>query len=223
MGYMTDRGVIFDLDGTLLDTASELADCANAALKTFSLAPYAVQDYYYLMGDGARMLCRRALAGRGADPSLEDAFYHRYVSNIAAADGSRTTPFEGIPALLEVLAENGFSLCVLTNKPHEAAVKLISRFFPGRFSFVQGIEEGMSPKPDPVVGQKLLEKLKLDVSRCLYVGDSGTDMKTAAVLGIPSIGALWGYRPKAELLEAGAAYLAEHPLDILRIIKRMRD
>lgn len=217
------RAVIFDLDGTLLDTASELAGCANAALKIFSLAPYAVQDYYYLMGDGARMLCRRALTGRGADPSLEDAFYRYYVANIAAADGSQTAPFEGVPALLEALQEDGFSLCVLTNKPHEAAVKLISCFFPERFSFVQGVEEGMAPKPDPAAGLRLLEKLKLDASRCLYVGDSGTDMKTAAALSIPSIGALWGYRSKEELLESGAAYVAEHPLDILRIARRTRE
>lgn len=222
MTHAAWKAVIFDLDGTLLDTLTDLADSMNAVLEELGYPAHPADSYRTFVGDGVVNLVKRALPeGWQERAHAEPGFIDQCTASMRAQYelrwASRTAPYPGIPELLRDLAARGVSLAVLSNKPHEFTERMVKHFFPGlSFGAVLGAREGLPRKPDPAGVREVLRALALDEAATLYVGDSSTDMDTARAAGLTSVGVLWGFRTKEELLEHGAHHLVERPRELLR-------
>lgn len=205
------------MDGTLLNTLGNIAGHMNRTLAEFSLAPYSLEEYRYFVGNGARSLTERALAGRGDfDADFFARFYARFSAQYAAAPEAGVTVYDGIKPLLDALHARGVRTAVCTNKPEAAAEGSIATFFPeGTFSDVLGGREGVPLKPAPDAVLSLLEKYGIEKSETLFIGDSDVDMLTATAVGVRGFGALWGFRTAEELTAAGAHALLSIPTELL--------
>ena len=217
------QAVIFDLDGTLVDSLADIASAMNEVLERHGFPAHPVGAYRRFVGDGMERLVRRALPPVGEEivvRVLED------MRRTYARRALRTTrPYPGIPDLLDRLAARGVPFAVLTNKPHEPAVAMV-RALLGRWPFaaVQGAVPGRPRKPDPAGALELARRLGVTPEGCLFVGDTPTDMATAAAAGMVPVGVLWGFRTEPELRDAGARFLIERPLDLLSLLgERPRD
>ena len=217
--------ILFDLDGTLLDTLEDLAAAVNQALAEHGLAPLAVDDYRLLAGAGARNLMKRAFLAATGEPlaeaqqakadSLLDAFNRAYDHSWA----DHTRPYDGIPGLLEQLRTAGIQLAVISNKPDVFTRRVISHFFAADvFCAVTGKLDEWPIKPDPALTLEICRQIGADPDTTAMIGDSGSDMITAVNAGLLPIGVLWGFRDEAELLEGGARHLASTPQDLYNII-----
>lgn len=198
-------GVIFDMDGTLLDTLEDLTDAVNAALEQNGYPKRTLEEMRYFVGNGAGNMIRRA-APEGVDTKpVMDAFLKWY--GVHCRD--KTQPYEGIGSTLEELKKE-YPLAVVSNKP-DYAVKLISEaMFPGVYGV--GEQQGIPRKPAP---DMLFSAMKqIGVEKCIYVGDSDVDLATARNAGVPCISVLWGFRTKEELLKAGADIFCAHPSEL---------
>lgn len=213
------RAVIFDLDGTLLDTLDDLAGAMNHVLVQEGLPAHPVDAYRYFVGDGMEMLVRRALPPERLDPTTVARALAAMRAEYDGRCADKTRPYPGIPELLDALARRTVPFAVFSNKPHEAAVDLVGRLL-GRWEFaaVVGARPGYPVKPDPTGALEVAGLLGAAPGECLYLGDTGTDMRTARAAGMRAVGALWGFRPAAELLEAGAHALAASPADVLGLL-----
>jgi phosphoglycolate phosphatase len=211
--------VIFDLDGTLLNTLSDLAHSANYALDKCGFNVHPVEDYKYFIGNGIGKLLERILPeGRITIPVITQIREH-FLSYYDKHNTDYTEPYNGIPELLKTLQSNGLLLAVASNKYQKATEELIRRYFPDiTFIAVFGQREGVPVKPDPTIVNDILAIAELSPEEALYIGDSGIDMETAVNSGMASIGVTWGFRPREELEASGAHHLAEIPDDILSII-----
>lgn len=216
----TDRfsAVMFDLDGTLLDTITELADSMNTVLERLHLPVHDVASYKYHVGDGIEILARRVLPDDRQDEKtiklciegMESEYEQRW---------SRSATYNGIPELLTALSERSIPLTVFSNKPDVFTRKVISTLLPDwRFERVVGALEGIPKKPDPAGALKIASDLDITPESFLYVGDTNTDMKTAVAAGMYPVGVLWGFRQSDELSEAGARTLIAHPLELLDLL-----
>ncbi|MBS3779678.1 MAG: HAD family hydrolase [Desulfovermiculus sp.] len=216
------RAVFFDLDGTLLNTISDLAVSMNEVLTCWGCPGHSVEDYRYFIGDGVHMLAYRALppslrteeAAREAVEAFRQVYARRWKET--------TRPYPGIEELLQALVEREIPLGVVSNKPHEPTLTCVQTFF-SRVSFavIQGQIQGISPKPDPAGLLSALEVCCADPEHSLYVGDSGVDVQAARWAGLWAVGAEWGFRTREELLDHGAEYVAQHPLEVLEIADRV--
>lgn len=211
------KGCIFDLDGTLLNTLDTIAYYGNTTLKKFFLPPINTEDYKYLVGDGARVLIRRMLTKNGiSDEILAEHAYKYYADIYDSNPYLYTSIYNGIDDLLMSLRRKNLTLCVLSNKPHSAATAVVRRFFGDNiFQYVFGARDSIPKKPDPAMANFLIRKMDIEAHQCLYIGDTDTDMKTGRAAGLYTIGALWGFRTKDELVRTGADFVALNPLDIL--------
>lgn len=215
---MDYQGVIFDFDGTLVNTLEDLAACVNLTLERFGLPTHPLDAYRTMVGNGAENLIRRAAPGQPEERIQELlAFYGPYYRE----NGTRySKPYPGIPELLHTLSERGVKLAVLSNKPDDATRALVARYFPAiSFTAVCGAQAGVPIKPDPTGVFRLLSQMEIG-ERCLFCGDSNVDMLTAKNAGLKSCGVLWGFRDGEELQEAGACYLAAQPADILELFQQ---
>lgn len=213
------RAVIFDLDGTLLDTLEDLADSMNNVLAQMGLPGHDLERYKFFVGDGVEMLVRRALPVTHRD----DATVARSVSAMRQEYGRRwalkTRPYEGVPELLDGLRERGLKTAILSNKPDDFAKMTVERLLPhGRFDLVLGERPGTARKPDPAGALEVAERLGLPPEAFLYVGDTGTDMRTAVAASMFPVGALWGFRPASELVASGAKVLIHEPSELLKLL-----
>jgi len=216
---MKFKAVLFDLDGTLLDTIDDLADSMNTVLKKFGFPRHEVEKYKYFVGDGMDVLVKRALPESCRDEELVfrciDAMKEEY--SLHWADKSR--PYAGIPELLDALANDGITLSILSNKPHGPTKAVVSIMLAKwKFKIVAGVKEGVPKKPDPAAAIGIAKNLEIMPQDFLYIGDTDTDMKTAAAAGMFPVGALWGFRTGEELIKAGAHVLVRNPADLLRFI-----
>lgn len=205
-------GVIFDLDGTLLDTLEDLTDAVNVALETNGYPTRTLEEMRYFVGNGAAtMLTKAAPAGAELQPIM-DVFVSWYGEHCQ----DKTRPYEGIPAALEELKKD-YPLAVVSNKP-DYAVKLISqKLFPGVYGV--GEIQGIPRKPAP---DMLLSAMKqIGVEKCIYVGDSDVDIATARNAKVPCISVLWGFRTKEDLQKAGATIYCSHPSKLKGIIQQI--
>ena len=211
------KAVLFDLDGTLLDTLDDIADAANQVLADRGLKIHDREAYRWFIGDGARILVTRALP--------EDRRSEDDVGNCLAAFKDqygrhwhhKTQPYEGITRLVAMLQSAGTKMAVVSNKPHAFTETCCRRFFPDLpFDFILGQQEGRPVKPDPYQALQAATHLRMPPSDCLFLGDSGVDMETARRAGMFPVGALWGFRRRDELETAGAAACIKHPLDLLK-------
>ncbi|MDE5743534.1 MAG: HAD family hydrolase [Bacteroidales bacterium] len=217
---MNTRLVIFDLDGTLVDTLADLAAAMNVVLSRLGYPPHPVADYRFKVGNGVAKLVERSLpeAARQQPPVVADAL-QRFLDYYNRHDMDATAPYDGIPELLLHLKARGLQLAVASNKPHAAAVEIVHHYFgQDLFDCIYGQRPGAPVKPDPAIVHDILRTLGVSAGQTLYVGDSAVDMETARRSGIPSVGVLWGFRPEAELREAGARYLVSSPSDILNYL-----
>ena len=211
------KAVIFDLDGTLADTIAPITYCGNLALSRFGLPSFGEEDYKHFVGDGAAMLIRRALLAAG-DERLEhfDEVYETYLEIFAKDCMYQVKPYEGICALLEELKRLSVRIAVLSNKPDRDSLRVVEALFgKGYFDFVQGQREDIPRKPDPAGVYRIMEAFVLPAGDFLYVGDSGVDMKTGRAAGIFTVGVLWGFRDRGELVENGADAVISKPLELL--------
>ncbi len=216
---MNVKAVIFDLDGTLLNTIEDLADSGNLALKAIGLPPFSIDDYYRFVGKGLDTAITRMLKKTGADKEkhqkLKDAFQGHYDKR----KRNKTKPYSGIVRTLRVLSENNITLGVLSNKNHRDTVDVVNHFFPDiPFAKVYGKKEVYPIKPDPTSLLAMLIKLNLKKDDVVYVGDTATDMLTAKRASVFAVGVLWGFRDKEELTKAGADVVINDPEDLLGIV-----
>ncbi len=212
------KAIIFDLDGTLLDTLQDIADAANAALAEAGLPTHPAQAFRYFIGNGIETLMRRCsgnvLPSEGLLRLVEQNRL-RY-----AAGCTRTTaPYTGVKAVLKTLQERKLPLAVLSNKPDDFTKQMVRHYFPETtFAQALGHAEGRPAKPDPAAALEIAGRLAVKPEEVLFVGDSGTDMQTANAAGMRGLGALWGFRDAGELRENGARALLEKPEDLLKYV-----
>lgn len=216
---MNIKGVIFDLDGTLLDTLESIAKSGNEMLNSFGLPPAPVAQYGVFAGDGADVLVERALcyAGDKHLSHLEEAKV-RYREVFREHCAYRVAPYHGIMPLLEQLKAKQIPLAVYTNKPHQNAVRLVNEYFgESFFSHVIGQDASRPKKPDPAGIFEVAKDWGVSPKDCMYLGDSDVDMKTGKSAGCVTVGVLWGFRTEEELWQNGADHLISHPLELLTL------
>lgn len=207
--------ILFDLDGTLLNTLDDLADATNAALSHFGCPRRTVGEVRQFVGNGAQRLIRLALPGKADDPDEQEVL--RWFKDYYAAHSQiKTCPYGGI---LEALAEvkREFPVAIVSNKPDNAVKILCDRYFPGVFALGQSDACPRKPAPDMVF--KAMEAIGAD--RCIYVGDSEVDVLTARNAGVPCLSVLWGFRDQETLLAAGAEHFCERPADLFKKLREM--
>ena len=192
--------VIFDLDGTLLDTIADLAESANHALKQLGYPTRDVETIRTFVGNGINKLLFRALPDEEKTEENMMRMRTHFVPYYDAHNADLSAPYPGIVALLEELQAKGLRMAVASNKYQEATVKLVKHYFP-MIDFVEvlGQREGINVKPDPTIVFDILKKAGVSKEETLYVGDSGVDMQTAINAGVDAIGVTWGFRPRTEL------------------------
>lgn len=211
--------IIFDLDGTLLDTIADLATATNQALSLFGYPIHETDAYRFFVGNGINKLFERALPeGARSEENIQkirSEFIPFY--NLHNADLSR--PYPGIPALLNTLQEKGMKIAVASNKYQEATRKLVHQFFPDiNFIEVLGQREGVPSKPHPQVVFEIMEKAGVNASETVYVGDSCVDMQIGKNAGVTTIGVSWGFRPRTELESYQPDFIADRAADILQFL-----
>ena len=213
--------VIFDLDGTLLDTIGDLATSVNYALRLHSYPDHPLDSYRYFVGNGARELIARALPEGHKDDETIDRIREDFKNHYSSGnDIILTKPYPGIPDLVDVCRKNGVDMAVASNKYQSATDKLARYYFGDDvFRIILGQREGIPVKPDPTIVQEILAETGYSPEEVLYVGDSGVDMETASRSAVESVGVTWGFRPSTELEENGAVHIVDQASEIWEIIK----
>ena len=213
---MRFSAVIFDLDGTLLDTLEDLADSGNAALEQMGFPAHPVDAYRYFVGDGARVMAERALPAERRDETTIELCRQRLTVEYLRRWDKKTRPYPGIKETLAEVARRGVKTAVLSNKPDDFVQLTVNKFL-GDFHFdsVMGVQAGIPKKPDTAGVLKIAALLDVRAEQFLYLGDTNTDMQTANAAGMFAAGALWGFRTAEELMQSGARVLVEKPLDVL--------
>lgn len=216
MNISNFSGIIFDLDGTLLDTLEDLADSTNRVLARHGFAPHPVDAYRYFVGDGMRMLVERTLPQEQRLAGVIDIVFGEVHAEYGKSWAEATRPYDGIPELLEQLRQRGLVMSVLSNKPDEFTGVMVRKFFPDvPFKCVYGVSDRVVKKPDPAGALRIAAETGIKPQQTLYLGDTLVDMKTAVAAGMFPLGALWGFRDEAELRAGGAELLLQHPLHLL--------
>ena len=211
--------VIFDLDGTLLNTIADLGNAANHALEMAGLPTHPAQAYPRFVGNGVRKLIERVLPESQRSPRMVDKMLVDFKQYYEAHLTDGTEPYPGIPELLRDLSERGVKLAVASNKYQSATERLVNHFFPDiPWAAIEGQKEGIPVKPDPSIVFEILSKSPTPKSEVLYVGDSGVDMETARRACVESCGVTWGFRPLDELLSNHADHVAGTTTQLLRLI-----
>jgi phosphoglycolate phosphatase len=220
---MPYQAVIFDLDGTLLDTLEDIGDAVNRVLSTRGLPVHLIDAYRFFVGDGVAKLITRALPEDKRDAETLRSCLEAYREDYDQHWNIKTRLYEGIGTLLDELTARGLKLAILSNKPHEFTERCVREFL-SKWSFdaVIGGRDGVPLKPDPAGALEIARTLGIPPAACLYLGDTAVDIKTAIAAGMTPVGVLWGFRPTEELRESGAKILIEQPLEILRLLECSR-
>ena len=216
---MSFKAVIFDLDGTLLDTLDDLADCANRVLSSHRFPVHPVDAYRYFVGDGLPTLIERILPEENRSPEAVGRLVLDFKKDYSRNWHVKTRMYDGIDSMLNGLHQAGLKLAVLSNKPHDFTQVCVRQILPDwTFDPLIGARPNKPKKPDPASAVEIARLLKLDPAEILYLGDTATDMKTATSAGMYPVGALWGFRTADELRENGAATLISKPQQLLDLI-----
>lgn len=213
------RLIVFDLDGTLLNSLEDLADSANWVLEQHGFPTHPVDAYRYFVGDGVRKLIERILPQEERTEARIEQCRQEFVAYYKVHMEDKTSVYEGITELLVELKNRGLKIAVATNKVHIAVKPLMEKYFPEiRFDSMIGQREGVPVKPAPQIMFDILRETGCEPSEALHVGDTATDMQLAHNAGVTPVGVLWGYRPLEELQEAGAKFIIENPEELLRLV-----
>lgn len=210
--------VLFDLDGTLIDSLADIGNALNDILTEMGLPAHPLEEYRSLVGDGAAELVRRALPSSHRDTLCADVLA-RYRSHYRSHLVVSTKPYGGVESMLEVLEASDIPKAIVTNKPHDAALEIAERVL-GRFRWaaVLGQRDGVPHKPHPEGALSVATLLEIDPAQCFFVGDTDTDMHTATRAGMIPVGCLWGFRSRLELERSGARYLISHPSELPELV-----
>lgn len=206
------RLVIFDLDGTLLNTIADLANSTNHALNQLGYPTHEPEEYNFMVGNGINKLFERALPEGEKTEENVLRVRREFIPYYDQHNADESRPYPGIPELLERLQAKGIQLAVASNKYQSATEKLIAHYFPNiKFIAVFGQRDGVNVKPDPTIVEDILRISGTPKQEVLYVGDSGVDMQTARNAGVTACGVTWGFRPLAELESFNPSYIIEVP------------
>lgn len=217
---MKYKAVLFDLDGTLLNTLQDLADSVNSVLSSYGFPEHGLEAYKYFVGDGIEALAQRALPERHRDKAtlakcitaIREEYRKRWANN--------TRPYQGIPDLLDALTARNIKLVILSNKPDDSTKATVSKLLSKwQFDIIIGASPSVPKKPDPKAALGIAQRLDIPASEFLYLGDSGIDMKTASAAGMYPVGALWGFRTAEELTANGAKALIRNPSELLGLLQ----
>lgn len=207
--------VIFDLDGTLLNTIDDLGLSANYALQALGYPTHDLSAYPQMVGNGINKLIERALPEGEKTEENVRRMRSEFIPYYNLHNADRTLPYPGIPELLQNLNERGVLMAVASNKYQQATEKLIAHYFPSiPFAAVLGQRDGVAVKPDPAIVEDILQMTRLEHTDALYVGDSGVDMQTAANANVEACGVTWGFRPRTELESFSPAHIVSSPKEI---------
>ena len=217
---MTHRKcVLFDLDGTLVDSLADLANSMNRVLEQQGLPPHPTQAYRYFVGNGITTLVRRALPAEAHQQDFIQECAHRMRQEYALHWADTTRPYPGIAELLDKLAGEQTEMAILSNKPDELTQEVVMKLLPKwHFATVAGARETIPQKPDPAGALRIASLLHRDPADFLYLGDTNTDMQTARSARMFAIGALWGFRTAAELTGNGAQALLSAPMELCPLL-----
>ena len=219
MRYLNYRAILFDLDGTLLNTLQDVADAVNKGLASLRFPQHTLETYKTLIGEGRDVLVRRALPVDHRDDATALKLLNMVNAEYQIHWSDNTRPYPGIPELLDVLAAKRIKIAVLSNKADDltnlCVTKLLSQW---RFTLVAGAKPSVPNKPDPTAALQIAKQLDISPAEFLYLGDSDIDMKTANRAGMYAIGAGWGFRSEQELLGAGAKAVIKHPSELLKYL-----
>lgn len=211
--------VIFDLDGTLVNTIADLADSVNHALQTLGYPAQPYEKFPYFVGNGIYKLIERALPPESRDEQTIRSVKAVFMDYYMLHNTDKSTVYDGVGELLQALAGKGVALAIASNKVHEATVAMIARLFPGiGFACVLGQRDGVPTKPNPAIVAEILQTASATPSETLYVGDSGVDMQTAHNAGITAVGVTWGLRPVEELRQNAADIIIDSPMELLEYL-----
>jgi len=216
---MTYKAIIFDLDGTLLNTLDDLGNAMNRVLSGMGFPTHTIDEYRSFIGDGVEKLIKRALPEKNRNEITVHTCIEAFLEDYHKNWNVNTRPYEGIPALLDALKEQGLKAAVLSNKPDDTTNLCVNELLPRwRFDAVLGHRDGNPHKPDPAGALEISMRLNIPPEEFLYLGDSGVDMETATAAGMFPVGVLWGFRDAEELRKSGAQALISHPLEALNLL-----
>ncbi len=213
------QAVIFDLDGTLLDTLHDLGDSMNRLLQRHGWPVHPPSSYKMFVGNGARKLIERAVPADQHTPEVLDQCYREFIEDYRQNWAKKTAPYTGIPELIDSLYNRGIRMSVLSNKIHDFTVRCVERFLaPEKFQLIFGERPGIPRKPDPAGALEIAEKTGIAPENTVYVGDTAIDMQTGTAAGMYTVGVLWGFRSRQELEENGAMHIIERPEELMDVI-----
>lgn len=216
---MNYKGIIFDLDGTLADTLTDIADSVNRILEKHGFQKHPVEQYKLMIGNGLDNLVKRAIPETSRQPELVSRCLTEMINDYAENCLNKTCLYPGIRELLNNLVAKKFKMAVFSNKAHPLTLKIVDHLLKD-ISFVNviGARQEYPKKPDPAVALLLSDQMGLSPKDIIYVGDSDVDMMTATQAGMLPVGVLWGFRSKDELVSNGARILLSHPSELLKYI-----
>ncbi|MBP3654418.1 MAG: HAD-IA family hydrolase [Oscillospiraceae bacterium] len=214
---MSYKAVIFDLDGTILDTLQDLANSLNYALTANGYPARTLDEVRRFIGNGVRMLVRRGCP-EGTAEEAQEVVFNTFLPHYDVHCKDLTGPYEGIHELLDALLAKGIRTAVVSNKIEPAVIVLCDEHFPGQFEYMVGNRPDIAPKPSPDSVNEVIAKMGIDRSDIVYIGDTEVDLQTAANAGIDCIGVDWGFRDGEYLRELGAKYVVYQPAEILKIV-----
>jgi phosphoglycolate phosphatase len=211
-------GVIFDLDGTLVDTLEDIADAMNRVLALEGAPGHGYDEYRYLIGHGIRNLVTQALPAELRSDERVDRCFARMLEDYGAHSLVKTRAYEGVPELVRALRADGVQLAIHSNKADAPTQAIVAALFdPHDFVVVAGARPDAPLKPDPAVALEIAARFGLPPARVVYLGDSLVDMRTGTAAGMVPVGAAWGFRTPQELVESGATAVIDAPLDLLAL------
>lgn len=217
---MTYKAVIFDLDGTLVNSLEDIADATNKALKIYDYPTHSYEAYQDFIGNGIKSVVIKALPETHRDNqqinrsfySMMEIYKHHFID--------KTKPYAGIIELLDSLKSQGLKLGVLSNKEDKFTKRVVKRLLPNYFDSVDGLSVEAHKKPNPIKALEISKNLGLKPEEVIFVGDTGIDMQTATNADMLAVGVTWGFRNKAELLANGANLVIDHPLELNAVLDK---
>ena len=217
---MAHKAVIFDLDGTLLDTLADIAESMNSVLRRCGYPEHTRHEYKYLVGEGMESLARRALPEKHRDAASLAECVAGMHKEYGMRWAEQTRPYDGIDTLLNELARREIKMAVLSNKPDNFTREMVVKYFPNiHFEIVAGAKSTVPKKPHPASALEIATHLNILPADFLFVGDTKIDIETAVAAGMYPVGALWGFRTADELNASGARSLIEKPGELLALLK----
>jgi phosphoglycolate phosphatase len=217
---MEYKAVLFDLDGTLIDTVDDIGDAANRVLSNRKFPTHSISTYRLFIGEGVRMLFTRALPEEHRNQDLITTCLKEFIEDYRYNYNVKTKLYDGVPELLDMLTQRGLKLAILSNKPHPITKDCVA-FFLSQWDFnvVLGQHDSIPRKPDPQGALEVAQRLAILPSKFVYLGDTAIDMKTAVSAGMFPVGVLWGFRSLEELIKNGARIVIDEPMQLMDLIK----